>query len=162
MGIRGPFSISWELGPALAPSGCSPVPRRAIPGLTSWLNCRGCLLEQCAELSIVVIHRMLFAFGCSSTYFFGASYFRPSSGFIYRSGGGLFCHSCEGMRMPGSVLGTPCDLCLIVPVCGLGLLKAHASWGCEERLCQCMGSPALCECCGPPGHCHPHLPRVLS
>lgn len=70
MGIRGTFSISWELGPALAPSGCSPVPWRAIPGLTSWLNCRGCLLEQCAELSTVVIRRMLFAFGCSSTYFF--------------------------------------------------------------------------------------------
>lgn len=30
------------------------------------------------------------------------------------------------MRIPGSVIGSLCDLSLIVPVCGLGILKALA------------------------------------
>lgn len=103
---------------------------------------------------------LLFAFGCSSTIFW-CFVFQAIFRIYIQMGGFSVTLSCEIMRMPGSVIGSPCDLGLIVPVCGLGILKAHASWGYEERICQCMESPALCKCCSP-GRCHPHLPLRLN
>lgn len=80
------------------------------------------------ELSVTVIQRRLFTFGFSSTIFS----MLPISGNLQDSytDGRLFCYPFmwdhENSRLAN---GSLCDLSLIVPVCGLRILKALASWG---------------------------------